>query len=253
MLHSSASRCLSLLTLLASAVLIAAAVPVNAAAADWMRGYTPARSRALEAAGEPIDPADFREPLLVAAIFQETNQRRADLKLPAFLPDEKASVAARLHARWMASTHALSHDEPSGQGTPITSFDRLVQQGLRPHLSAENIAYNLLPEITPGRLFYTRLVDGRQVYSYQSDGPALRVHTYEDFARAILAQWMHSPLHRAHIVDPELRCLGVGVALAHRRGHPDTIYGVQDFFTPHVFSSASVTNSTEATLIPPRP
>ena len=261
MRHSFASHCLSLLTLLAGAVLTAAVIPANAVAtsqpsaspADWMRNYTPAQFRQLKAVMEPIDPDDFCEPLLVAAIFQETNQQRADLGLPAFLPDEKASRAARLHARWMAGTHRLSHDEPSGQGTPITSFDRLVQQGLRPHITAENIAYNLLPEITPGKLFYTRPVNGRPVYSYQPGGPSIRMHTYDDFARAILAQWMRSPLHRAHIVDPGFHFLGVGVALAHRRGHPDTIYGAQDFFTPSVLPSASAIHSTGATLLPLRP
>lgn len=201
---------------------------------------------------EQIDPANFHESLLAAAIFRETNRLRADHNLPAFLPEEKASEAARLHARWMARTHRLSHDEPSGRGTPTTSFDRLVQQGLRPHIAAENIAYNLVPNITPGRLFYTRLVEDQKVYSYQPDGPPLRAHTYDDFARVMLAQWMRSPPHRAHIVDPEVRFLGVGAALAHRRGHPDTIYVAQDFFTPHEDTEGPATHTTRATLIPSR-
>ena len=214
-----------------------------------MRDYNPAQFRQLEAAKERIDPADLRESLLVAAVFQETNRQRADCGLPAFLPDERASAAARLHARWMARTHLLSHDEPSSQGTPITSYDRLVRQGRRPHLAAENIAYNLVPDITPGRLFYTRLEKGRPVYSYRSEGPSLLTHTYHDFARAVVAQWMRSPPHRAHIVDPELRFLGIGVALAHRQKHPDTIYVAQDFFTPHADSSGPAISNTATTLI----
>ena len=261
------SRRFSLRMLLVSAVLAVAVPTANAAAAlqpgaspaitpaDWMRDYTPAHFRQLMAPRGPIDPANFSEPLLAAAIFEETNQQRADLHLPAFAPDESASHAARLHARWMAGTHVLSHDEPSGRGTPVTSLDRLVRQGLRPHAAAENIAYNLLPDITPGKPFYTHLVNGQPVYSYQPDGhPSLRAHTYDDFARAIVAQWMRSPLHRANIVNPEYRFLGVGVALAHRRGHPDTIYGAQEFFTPRVPPlPPSMISHAETTLLPPRP
>ncbi len=252
MLLSFVLRCLSLLMLAVSAVL-ASVVISTSASANWMRDYTPSQFCRLEVAKKPIDPADFSESLLAAAIFQETNQQRVDLKLPAFLPDEKASEAARLHAKWMAGHHRLAHDEPSTPGTPLTSYDRLVQQGLRPHLAAENIAYNLVPDITPGRLFYTRPVEGRPVYSYQPGGSPLPMRTYEGFARVILAQWMHSPLHRAHIADPGLHFLGVGVALAHRRGHPDTIYAAQDFFTPHTFPSEPAADSTEATLSPQRP
>ena len=234
MLRLFTLRRLSLLTLAVVTVLANVVIPTSASA-DWMRDYTPSQFRRLEVVKKPIDPADFSESLLAAAIFQETNQQRANLKLPAFLPDGQASEAARLHARWMAGNHRLAHNEPSIQGTPLTSYDRLVQQGLRPHLAAENIAYNLVPDITPGRLFYTRPVEGHPVYSYQPGGSPLPVHTYEGFAQVILAQWMRSPLHRAHIADPELHFLGVGVALAHRRGHPDTIYAAQDFFTPHTF------------------
>ncbi len=218
-----------------------------------MRDYTPRQFRQLPVSSNPIEPVSFSEPLLAAAIFQETNQQRANLNLPAFLPHEQASSAARRHAKWMAGAHVLSHDEPSGHGTPITSLDRLVQQGLRPHAAAENIAYNLLPNITPGKLFYTRLVEGGQAYSYQPDGPPLPAHTYNGFARAIVAQWMHSSLHRANIVDPRFRFLGVGVALAHRRGHLDTIYGAQEFFTPRVAAPTAIFDSPKATLLPPRP
>ena len=218
---------------------------------DWLRDYTPAQFRQLDVARQPIDPADFHEPWLAAAIFQETNRERAALQLPGFLPDKAVADAARLHAGWMARTHRLSHDELSSQGLPITAHDRIVRQGIQPHATAENIAYNFLLNLVPGKPFYTRLEGGRTVYSYQPDGPPLRAYTYDGFARAIVAQWMHSPRHRAHIVDPGLRFLGVGTALAHRRGHPDTIYGTQDFYTPRL-SPEPNTGFTEATRLPPR-
>ena len=219
-------------------------------APNWARDDTPAQFRQLDVARQSIDPDDFHEHLLSVAIFQETNQRRVDLKLPAFLPDEKASTAARLHAEWMARAHTLSHDETPGQPSPTAALSRLVRQGLRPHATAENIAYNFLLDLVPGKPFYARREHGRNVYSYRPGGPSLRAYTYDGFARAILSQWMRSPLHHAHIVDPDLRFLGVGVALAHRPNHPDTIYATQDFYTPHSTPPATNTVPTEATLLP---
>ena len=220
---------------------------------DWFRDDTPAQFRRLDAAKQPIDPDHLDEPLLAAAIFQETNQQRADLQLPAFLPDEKASAAARLHSEWMARHHALFHDETSDQGPPVTALDRLGQQGLRPHATAENIAFNFALDLVPGKPFYARLENGRKVYSYQPGGAALRAYTYDGYARTVLAQWMHSPLHRAHLVDPDLRFLGVGAALARQPGHPDTIYATQDFYTPHPPSPSAMTSPAGATLLPTPP
>lgn len=255
-------RCLALTILLVGTGLIGVGEPVPTSAAsltidatpksvasftpapNWVRDYTPAQFRQLAVATQPIDPDDFHEPLLSAAIFQATNQQRRDLKLPAFLPDEKASSAARLHAQWMARTHTLSHDETSDQESPTAALRRLVRQGLRPHATAENIADNFLLDLVPGKSFYARLENGRQVYSYQPGGPSLRAYTYDGFARTILSQWMRSPRHRAHIVDPGLRFLGVGAALARRPDHPDRIYATQDFYTPHSPAPATEPGST---------
>lgn len=245
MVHWFDSRILPLRFLVAVVLITAAAFTSSSAAPTQF--FQPPVGKAT------IDPADFHEPLLAAAIFQETNRQRADLSLLPFSPDERASNAARLHARWMAGNHVLSHDEPAGQGPPTTASDRLMQQGLRPHATAENTAYNLLRDIAPGRPFYTRMESGQPVYSYRPGGAPLREHTYDDLARVLVAQWMHSPRHRAHIADPRLEFLGVGVALAHRRGRPDTIYGVQDFFTPHTVEPSSNFRSGRATALPPRP
>jgi uncharacterized protein YkwD len=36
--------------------------------------------------------------------------------------------------------------------------------------------------------------------------------------KAIVKSWMHSPPHRANILSPQFRQLGVGFALGHRGG-----------------------------------
>lgn len=261
MIFSSALRCSLLSALLAGAWLaVPSCADANPAgstfpskqAPDWFRAYPPEQFRQLDTARQPIEPTNLREHLLAAAIFQETNQRRADLGLPAFLPDEKASAAARLHSGWMARTQTLSHEEPSVQGPPVTARERLVRQGIRPHATAENIAYNFRLDLLPGKPFYPRLENGRRVYSYRPGGVPLPARTYAGFARVIVSQWMRSPLHRAHIVNPDLRFLGVGTALARRPGHPETIYATQDFYTSHSSSSEAVANPAEVSLQPGR-
>ena len=92
----------------------------------------------------------------------------------------------------------------------VAALARLVQQGPRTPAYAENIAHNVLPDILPGRLFYTRLVNGLPVFSLRPGGPSLPPHTYDEFARVIVARWMRSLSHRMQTIDPGCRFLGVG-------------------------------------------
>ena len=110
---------MSLRMRLVGAVLAAAVASPNAVAAfqplaflsatpaGWMRDYTPAQFRQLAVSTDRIDPVNFCESLLVAAIFQETNQQRADFHFPAFLPDGK-SVQRGPAARQMDGWHLCS-------------------------------------------------------------------------------------------------------------------------------------------------
>ncbi|MBE7157109.1 MAG: CAP domain-containing protein [Rhodospirillales bacterium] len=239
-----------LLALWLASTLMAAAAPANdplAAASpaapqptqaatgttpDRFRDYSPDQFRQLDSARQEIDPANFDEELLSAAIFQETNQRRADLKLLAFGFDATVRAAARKHSDQMAKGNYLSHDSTPDQPKNTTPYDRLVQAGLQPHMVAENIAFNFLLDYDPSKPFYARQEDDHTVYSYQPDGEPLRRHTYVSFAQAIVTQWMNSPPHRENLVNPDLRFLGVGCALRQEANSLDTIYADQDFFTP---------------------
>src|SRR5687767_13401718 len=77
--------------------------------------------------------------LLCAAIFHETNRRRANTKLPALAFDAAATRAANLQARIMATTGEVSH-ENSGNPQYATLSKRLASVGLNPRFAAENLA-----------------------------------------------------------------------------------------------------------------
>lgn len=218
----------------------------TATPSDGFRDLSSAEFRQLDAARQPIDPAAFRDDLLAAAIFQETNQTRADLGLPVLQPDDKARAAATLHSRWMAEKHLLSHNSTPDQPKATLPADRLAQQGLRPQVAAENIATNFLLDYQSGKPVHVRQENGRKVYSYAANGPAIPPYTYVGFAKVIVAQWMSDPPHRQNIVDPTVRFLGVGVALSHQPGQMDMIYATQDFYAPFAPSPTPEASPTAA-------
>ncbi len=220
-----------LIILHCSCTLIALAAEPPPPSPDLFRGYTPAEFRQLSAAQQEIDPASLREELLSAAIFHETNKRRADEKLPVLAVDEKVRAASVQHAQAMAKHSTLSHGTPWNSSSS-TAYDRLVAQGLQPRFSAENIAFNFALRYESGKPFYTREESGRAIFSYEPEGAPLPRHTYASFAEAILSQWMKSPGHRKNIVAPEAEFLGVGCAVARDGNGFDTIYADQDFFAP---------------------
>lgn len=201
------------------------------AASNLFRDYTPAEFSQLAAAQKEINTDDFNEELLSAAIFHETNKRRAERDLASLKFDQKVRAASVLHAQYMAKEKQLSHDTPN-QAKNTTPFDRLVKQGLRPRFSAENVAFNHVLAYEAGKPFYTRKEQRRKIYSYKPGGDPLQPNTYLSFAEAILTQWMLSPTHLKNIVSKEPEFLGVGCALSKEEKGFDKIFADQDFFSP---------------------
>jgi uncharacterized protein YkwD len=60
----------------------------------------------------------------------------------------------------------------------------------------------------------------------------LEPHTYASFAADVVARWMDSPGHRANILNPRFRLLGLGVHLAKAATGADMIPSVQWFVIP---------------------
>lgn len=198
---------------------------------ELFRAHTPEEFRKLDAARQGIDVQNFREDLLSAAIFHEINARRLEEHLPALALQPQVRAACLGHARLMAAGRFLSHGTPN-QPKNTTPNDRLVQQGLKPRYSAENIALNFVLRIEPGKPFHTRKENGRTVYSYEAQGEPLVPHTYSSLAEAFVAQWMKSPLHRKNLLASEPESSGVGCALSKDEKGFDTVYANQNFFAP---------------------
>lgn len=112
-------------------------------------------------------------------IIAATNAQRLHLGLPVLHEDERLDKAALGHSLDMLKRRKLAHESKlKGLETPAK---RAAAAGVKWRRVAENVA------------FYK---------GYRPEGGQ------------VVDDWMHSPHHRANIVDGELRLIGVGTACA---------------------------------------
>ena len=169
--------------------------------------------------------------LLSAAIFHETNRRRANHKLPPLAFDAAAKRAANLQAQIMEKTGDVSHENP-GNPQYETLTKRVTAVGLKPRFAAENLAYTFAVQYRSGDRVYVREDNGQKIFSYKPDGPPLAAHTYISFAKSVVDQWMNSPGHRQNLLHREPTFLGVGCRPATGESGLPMIYCCQVFYTP---------------------
>jgi uncharacterized protein YkwD len=117
------------------------------------------------------------------AILCEVNRIRAHHHRPPVVADDRLARAAGGHARDMVDRHYFAHDTPGGANVT----DRVARTGWL----AGHRAWWLGEVLAWGA------------------GPASR-------PRTIVIAWMHSPPHRAVLLDARYRAVGIGVA----RGTP---------------------------------
>jgi uncharacterized protein YkwD len=147
-----------------------------------------------------LRPSATNTALIRAATLCLINRERLTHGERALRPNRRLRRAAQAHSVSMAFGDYFEHDGPSGQ-TPLT---RLRDAG---YISSSRVGYEVGENIAWGTLYLAT-------------------------PRAIVAAWMHSPGHRANILDARYRETGIGVAahppasLAH--GQPGAIY-TQDF------------------------
>jgi uncharacterized protein YkwD len=179
-----------------------------------------------------IDFAHFNQPLMVAAIFHETNRVRRQLGLAPFTDLPKLDEAADLKAMFGVLQGELSHENP----LPLTATPaaRVRAVGLAYRQVAENIARLGLFNLPTGSTrVEIRKRDGRDEYYQPGTNRPVGLRTYAEFAAAVVQAWMNSPPHRANIMDPTLVSLGCAARTCRNlmNGH-EQIYAVQVFFTP---------------------
>jgi len=121
----------------------------------------------------PEIPAHMKAPAprnAVRDVIRLINEERARHGLKALKPARRLMAAARFHAGYMARNDCYEHECPGGPKL----IDRLHKAGYVTFRASENI------------------------------------HASPRTPKAVVAGWMSSPGHRANILDPHVREIGVG-------------------------------------------
>ena len=124
----------------------------------------------------PAPPASVALVPMEQAMFDSHNVQRQNVSLSALTLDARLVQVARRRAQDMASKNYFSHTSPSGE----TAFTILGEIGYPYQIAGENIARNNYP-----------------------DGETVQIS---------MAGFMNSPGHRANILEPQFKKVGIGVA-----------------------------------------
>ncbi len=122
----------------------------------------------------PPISADFA---LEQALLSYTNSARRQAGLSELKMDEHLAIAARAHARDMATLNYLSHESPNPETATLAL--RVAKAGSVAQMVGENLAF--IPDSN-------------------------------DLAQATVNGWLESPGHRANILEPNFSHVGFGIA-----------------------------------------
>ncbi len=125
---------------------------------------------------------------LAMSVVAATNRERAGHGLAPLTLERRLTAAAQAHGQDMVNRRFFAHDSPDGRSVA----DRVLAAGYTYRVVAENIA--------AGQRTVEEVVDG----------------------------WMNSPGHRANILSPDVRQIGIGFATGGEYGN----MWVQVFGTP---------------------
>lgn len=191
-----------------------------------------ARLKDRHPAAARIDLDAVDERLLEAAIFAETNARRAEHGLDPLRAHPLLAVMARRHADRMVEHDFYDHRDPVDPALARPD-DRARRVGIgNPHIG-ENIHDHRAVE-AEGAVYPL----GRGRFAATPDGPPLPPYTYRGLASAIVDEWMASSGHRANILRPQARQMGVGVSFYWREGGWPFVKAVEVF---QVFEDVALT------------
>ncbi len=152
---------------------------------------------------------DIDYPLLHAAIFYETNRQRVLSALSPFIHSLSLEKAAHEHSIDMVAYNFFSHT--SVIKGKETMSKRLAKVGIKNAYTAENIANFSAIEYQLGKSVFAPSQNGGY-FSYTYRGEPIGNRTYMSAAKAVLKQWMGSPMHRKNILNKKFKYLGVGAA-----------------------------------------
>lgn len=162
---------------------------------DMYEDYDVDSFKDYDPANEGIDFDDINYKLLNAAIFYETNRMRIENNKTPFEHSIALEKASQMHSEDMVKDNFFSHYNNYDR-SKYTPFDRMALFNVDSGYRAENIATT----------FGIQYESGTMVSSFDDIPP----HTYNSCAEAVVDSWMHSPGHRANILNPNYFYLGCG-------------------------------------------
>lgn len=183
----------------------------------------------LPMANDTIRPGALDHSLLNAAVFFMTNKAREQHGLRGFRFSPYLRNMASFHADQMSTYKFVGHINYYHLGFATLSMRSRKFQAAA---GAENVANMFLYNYLPRSRYQTFPVEGEGFEYITPAGDKIPRHTYLSFARMLVNGWMHSPSHRANILDPTFDTLGCGQGVAEDAFRSYTIpiaYCVQNF------------------------
>ncbi|MFP4511143.1 MAG: CAP domain-containing protein, partial [Spirochaetaceae bacterium] len=171
--------------------------------------YTSREIIRLPELNNPLDFENMDLKLLQAAIRALTNRERAAHGLAELDHDHSLEQAAEEHSRAMRDRGFFSHTSPVPGRRTVG--DRVTAAGFRGTGFGENIATSFGIQYEAGRQVFVPSQNGGY-FSYEFQGAPIPPHSYLSAAEVVVQQWMDSPGHRANILRPEFRYIGIGAA-----------------------------------------
>ncbi|MFC3414495.1 CAP domain-containing protein [Algoriphagus hitonicola] len=162
-------------------------------------------------ANQPIDYRDIDYGLLHAAIYYATNEQRSQHGLGPLKYSFRIEQLSASHASDMVNYNFYGHFSTIRNKRLLR--DRFQIVGLNPGQIAENISSTAGLDYEYGRPVGAPQSPGDFYYRSSSQGEPVQRHTYASYAKEVVKLWMDSPGHRANILSPSFRYLGVGCAV----------------------------------------
>ena len=194
-------------------------MPYSAQHKDYYTHFNPSSFTKLKELGLRVDVSFSNLDLLDAAIFWMTNVEREKNGLAPFRFHYKLRQMAILHSEQMRLHKFFSHENPY-EARYKTLDDRLDAMkdgsfdGFRTW--GENIAQ--YPTLNGPNSFSVEFRNGIPHF-FAPDGSEILHCTCKEFAYKVVDGWMHSPGHRANILNPQFEYLGCGCAGFEEQGN----------------------------------
>lgn len=148
--------------------------------------------------------------LLQAAIFHATNLERS--KKRQFKYDKNLEKGAVFHSLEMLTNNFFSHTNRKNKKYKTPAL-RAKKHKAKFAVVGENILDEIALNYTDNSLYDAKLTNSKYVYYDDKTGHKILELTYKNLAEKIVKSWMHSPGHKANILDKEYSHLGIGVAI----------------------------------------